>query len=293
MRLGVLILPEHSLPAAEKIWCRAEELGLDHAWTYDHIAWRTLRDARWFGAVPTLTAAATVTRALRLGTLVASPNFRHPVPFARELITLDHFSSGRLTVGIGAGGVGWDATVLGQRPWPIRERMERFAEFVELTDHLLRQSRTTYEGRYYSADEAPMAPGCVQQPRLPLAIAASGSNGMAAVARFGQVWVTTGDRSHDGPPMDAASGAAVVRKQAKRLGDACARVRRDPGDLDVLVLLGLTLDSGLGSVEQFRDTIGRYEEAGVTDLVVHWPRTEPPFAGDPVRFEEVITEVTG
>jgi alkanesulfonate monooxygenase SsuD/methylene tetrahydromethanopterin reductase-like flavin-dependent oxidoreductase (luciferase family) len=44
---------------------------------------------------------------------VTSRNFRHPVPFARELLTLDDISSGRLTVGIGAGGQDWDATVLG------------------------------------------------------------------------------------------------------------------------------------------------------------------------------------
>jgi len=62
--------------------------------TYDHLAWRTLRDAPWFGAVPTLAVAATVTSRIRLGPLVASPNFRHPDSFARELITLDDVSGG-------------------------------------------------------------------------------------------------------------------------------------------------------------------------------------------------------
>ena len=147
MRLGLVILPEHPWREAARVWARAEALGFDHAWTYDHIAWRELRDEPWFGAVPTLTAAATVTATMRLGTLVASPNFRHPVPFARDLLALDDVSGGRFVLGIGAGGHGWDATILGNEPWPLRERTERFVEFVELTDRLLRKPVTSYTGR--------------------------------------------------------------------------------------------------------------------------------------------------
>src|SRR5215213_4603679 len=167
MRVGVLILPEQHWPAAAEKWTRAEALGFDHAWTYDHLAWRGLRDSTWFAAVPTLAAAAAVTSTIRLGTLVASPNFRHPVPFARELLTLDDISSGRLTVGIGAGGQGWDATMLGQEPWEMLERQERFAEFVDLLDRLLTNREVNFAGRYWIANEARTHPGCVQQPRVP------------------------------------------------------------------------------------------------------------------------------
>src|SRR5262249_35035036 len=80
-QLGGLILPERRWIEDRDRWRRAEQLGFDHAWTYDHIAWRELRDEPWFAAVPTLSAAALVTSTIRLGTLVASPNFRHPVPF--------------------------------------------------------------------------------------------------------------------------------------------------------------------------------------------------------------------
>jgi alkanesulfonate monooxygenase SsuD/methylene tetrahydromethanopterin reductase-like flavin-dependent oxidoreductase (luciferase family) len=104
MRLGVLILPEFGWRTAQSVWRRAEELGVAHAWTYDHLAWRSFRDSAWFASIPTLTAAAIATERLRVGTLVASPNFRHPVPFAKELVTLDDISRGRLTLGIGSGG---------------------------------------------------------------------------------------------------------------------------------------------------------------------------------------------
>ena len=148
VRLGVLILPEHRSTEAASMWARAESMGFDHAWTYDHIAWRTLRDGPWFAVVPTLTAAAgSATSTIRLGTMVASPNFRHPVAFARELITLDDVSDGRLTAGLGAGGEGWDATILGQAPWSASERADHFDEFVRLLDLVLRGPTTTFTGR--------------------------------------------------------------------------------------------------------------------------------------------------
>ena len=184
LRVGVLILPEHPWRESCVRWQQAEELGFAHAWTYDHLTWRGHRDLPWFSAIPTLTAAALATARIRLGTLVASPNFRHPLTLAKEIITLDDISGGRLTLGIGQGSTGWDATMMGAEPSSPRERSERFREFVELTDLLLRQSETTYLGNFYSAREARTYPGCVQSPRVPMAIAASGRIGMRLAARF-------------------------------------------------------------------------------------------------------------
>ena len=288
MRLGVVILPDAPWTSAHATWRRAEELGFAHAWTYDHIAWGALRDAPWFGAVPTLAAAATATTHIRIGTLVASPNFRHPVPFARDLLALDDISGGRLTLGIGAGGTGWDATVLGQDPWSARERSDRFAEFVELTDLLLRASTTTFDGRFYAAADAPMAPGCVQRPRIPFAVAATGPRGMAVAAAHGQAWVTNGDRTHEGPLLDGNAGVASITGQLRLLEEACETAGRDPSSIDRLVLTDLHLASGLPSAEAFRDTVGQYETAGFTDFVVHWPRADGPFAGDVDAFERAV-----
>jgi alkanesulfonate monooxygenase SsuD/methylene tetrahydromethanopterin reductase-like flavin-dependent oxidoreductase (luciferase family) len=286
MRVGVLILPEYPWREARGIWRRAEELGFAHAWTYDHIAWRSLRDAPWFGAVPTLAAAATATERIRLGTLVASPNFRHPVPFMRDLLALDDVSAGRITLGIGAGGLGWDATVLGQAPWSPRERADRFAEFVDLLDRLLRDREVSYDGRFWSANEARSHPGCVQRPRIPFAIAATAPRGVRIAAKYGQAWVTTGDRSTQHLP--AAAGAKAVAAQLALLERACAEQGRDARELDRIVLTGLNLDAGLVSRDAFAETKGRYAEAGVTELVVHWPRPAEPFAGDLARFERIF-----
>jgi len=267
-------------------------MGFDSAWTYDHLAWRTLRDAPWMAAVPTLSAAALATSRIRLGPLVSSANFRHPVPFAKELMTLDDISGGRLVVGIGAGGTGWDATMLGQLPWSANERRERFSEFVELSDLLLSSPATSFVGRFYSADEARNLPGCVQQPRVPFAIAATGPRGMRLAAKYAETWVTTGDPSK-GAGVDAREGSRTVREQMDRLDHACEETGRDPATIRRMVLTGPQLEPGTGSPEELRDAVQTYEEAGVTDYVVHWPRPTPPYADDLHRWEAVVGALIG
>src|SRR5256885_5299355 len=138
MRFGIVILPELRWSAAAPRWRAAEAYGFDHVWTYDHLGWRSLVDGPWYDSVATLTAAATVTERIRLGTFVASPNFRHPVTLARSVITLDDVSGGRFLLGAGAGTLeGYDNVVLGNPELPAKDRVDRFAEFLELTDALL------------------------------------------------------------------------------------------------------------------------------------------------------------
>lgn len=292
VRFGVVILPELGWAEAKECWRRADELGFEHAWTYDHMAWRSFRDLAWYAALPTLTAAAAVTSRLRLGTLVASPNFRHPLPFAKDLIALDDISGGRVIAGIGAGGTSFDATVLGHPAWSPSERAERFAEFVTLTDLLLRQPELTWKGRYYSVDEARTYPGCTQRPRLPLAIAAHGPKAMRLAAQHGDFWVTLGGSgSRPDGALGGAAGATAVAAQMKRLDEACQAIGRGPSSLRRLVLTGLTLGPGLSSPEELRDTVGHYEAVGVTDFVVHWPRPCEPYAGDLALFERIFEPI--
>jgi alkanesulfonate monooxygenase SsuD/methylene tetrahydromethanopterin reductase-like flavin-dependent oxidoreductase (luciferase family) len=284
-----LILPEDRWSVAIEKWQRAEKLGFDHAWTYDHLAWRELRDSPWFASIPTLTAAAMATSTIRLGTLVASPNFRHPVPFARELVSIDDISRGRFTLGVGSGGQGWDATMLGHEAWSPAERTTRFAEFVDLLDRLLREPATTFSGRYWSANEARNHPGCVQKPRIPFAIAATRSRAMRVAARFASVWVTNGDRSHNGPPLGPAEGAKVVARQTALLEELCGEAGRDPATVERLVLTGSRLDAGLQTPESFNEVKAAYAAVGATDLVVHWPRHSEPYAGD----ESILEHAAG
>ena len=277
LRFGIVILPEDRWSVTRERWCAAEDYGFDHAWTYDHLTWRMFRDEPWFGAIPTLTAAALVTSRIRIGTLVASPNFRHPVPFAKELMTLDDIAGGRLTLGIGAGGEGWDATALGQTEWSAEERADRFEEFITLLDKLLTQPETNHTERFYSAIEARALPGCVQRPRVPFAVAAGGPRGMRLAARFGATWVTLDDRGKE-------------EEQIERLETICQEVGREFESLDKLVLTGFS-QNPLGSVSEFEEMAERYAETGFTDLVIHWPRASEPFEGDRSVLERIAADV--
>jgi alkanesulfonate monooxygenase SsuD/methylene tetrahydromethanopterin reductase-like flavin-dependent oxidoreductase (luciferase family) len=275
---------------ARPVWQRAEALGAHTAWTYDHLTWRELRDGPWFSAIPLLTAAAGVTTTMRLGTLVTSPNFRHPVTLAKEVMTLDDLSDGRLTLGIGAGGTGWDAEALGQQPWPTAERTARFTELVAHLDRLLSEpSIDRLDGRWYQAVDARAVPGCTQRPRVPFAIAGGGPRAIETAARHGQTWVTLGDPRR-AAELSTDECVEVARDQAARLDDACAAIGRDPSSIDRLYMQGATAEPWLDSVESYRDLAGRYRELGFTDLALHWPRTEPPYVADLAVFEQILAE---
>ncbi|MFE2930070.1 LLM class flavin-dependent oxidoreductase [Streptomyces sp. NPDC059278] len=292
MRLSTVILPIHRWSEGRKVWQRAEELGFHAAYTYDHLSWRTFRYGPWFGAVPTLTAAAAATDRMRLGTLVTSPNFRHPVTLAKDLITLDDVSDGRITLGIGAGGDGFDATTLrrsDEEPWTPRERADHFEEFVPLLDQLLREPSVTYEGTFYSANEARNIPGCVQRPRLPFAVAATGPRGMRLAARYGQAWVTTGDPKLYGTGTPEQS-AEAIRGQVTRVSAACESIGRDAAELDKILLTGFTPGDPLQSLDAFVDFAGTHFALGITEIVIHDPIPDSDFAADEKVFERIATE---
>jgi alkanesulfonate monooxygenase SsuD/methylene tetrahydromethanopterin reductase-like flavin-dependent oxidoreductase (luciferase family) len=274
MRVGIVILPELRWAKAEERWRRAEEYGFAHAWTYDHLAWRDLADGPWFDAVATLTAAATVTKTIRLGTLVASANFRHPVHFAREVTALDDISDGRITLGIGAGAAApsFDALVLGRPPLSPKQRADRFEEFVELLDTLLTGDRTTWRGEHYEAVDARSTPGCVQQPRVPFVIAANGPRGIALAERFGDGWITTGPQVDD---LDSWwRGVAELSNRYEGGGDR-------------YVMLDSAPVFSLSSASFFEDQLGRARELGFTDAITHWPRPRSWYAGDEAVLDEV------
>lgn len=284
MRLSTVILPVYPWREGRSVWRRAEELGLHAAYTYDHLTWQTFRGGPWFGTVPTLAAAAAATSRIRLGTMVASPNFRHPVPFAKELMTLDDLSDGRITLGIGSGGEGFDASVLGEAPWSRRERADRFGEFTRLLSRLLAQDETTaLEGSYYRADAAQMLPGGTQRPRMPFHIAAAGPRGMRLAAELGQGWITVGDLEQ---------GPKKAAEQVARLREICAEAGRDLAGFE-LALLNMPRSAPerpLTSFDAFVDWAGRYREAGITELILHWPVPDSEFAADMDLFERVALE---
>ncbi|MBO0923349.1 LLM class flavin-dependent oxidoreductase [Cellulomonas sp. zg-ZUI199] len=289
VRIGVVLLPQERWASARTRWQRAEELGFDHAWTYDHLAWRDLADEPWFATVPLLAAAAAVTERIGLGTWVASPNFRHPVPFAKDVMGLDDVSAGRFVLGLGAGGEGWDASVLG--PPPTRgERTRRFAEFVELLDALLTQPVTEHSGEFYTAQAARMVPGTLARPRTPFVVAANGPRAMALAARYGQGWATYGPGTGVGDGVDAATAQETWWDGLAGMADAFDQVAGDRPVGRWLSLDGAPRFS-LTSAALAVEGVERAAALGFGDVVVHWPRASGVYAGDERELERFAAEL--
>ncbi len=286
LRTGVVILPDLSWEQSRARWREAEQRGFHTAWTYDHLSWRTLRDGPWLGAVPLLAAAAEATTTLRIGTLVTSPNFRHPALLAKDVMTLDQISGGRFELGIGAGGPGWDATALGGAAPTFPERATRFEDFTAALDVLLREPSGSYAGDVFQAPEYRTLPGCVQQPRVPFTIAAFGPRALAVAAEHGDCWVTFGPQ-HSGDTGEAWS--AGVQQQSQRLDETCRARGREPADIRRMVLVSLEAEWADGTVSRWADFTARVEAMGFTDVVVHWPRPESETLPgcDPAVFDAI------
>ena len=266
---------------------RAEELGFDHAWTYDHLSWKSLADETWHATVPTLTAAASVTSRIGLGTFVASPNFRHPVTFAKELATLDDVSEGRFLLGIGSGGTGFDSTVLGLPELSPRERHARFEEFVRGLDELLRfetpdSGGISFSGDWFTAVNARMVGAPARSPRLPFVVAAEGPRGLRLAAELADGWLTLG-RTAD----SLEEWWQAVADVSRRLDDALEKSGRASATLDRYLNLDGAPQFSLESVGTWDDAVGRAEALGFTDVIGHWPRAEGIYAGD----ESVLIEI--
>jgi alkanesulfonate monooxygenase SsuD/methylene tetrahydromethanopterin reductase-like flavin-dependent oxidoreductase (luciferase family) len=295
MRVGIVILPEHRWSENMVRWKGAEEYGFDHAWTYDHLglSWGSFLEGPWFDALTTLTAAAMVTTSIRLGTFVSSPNFRLPVPYARQLLSVDDVSGGRFTLGTGSGGAGYDRAVMGIPELSPNQRTARFAEFVELLDRLLREPRVDFQGLYYKAVDARNTPGCVQQPRIPFLVAANGPKAMRVAARFGQGWLT-------GPIAGEMKGSVAteldgwyrqVGELVKIFDETLAAEGRPRDSVDRFLTLDGSPLLSMSSVQAFEDHVGRARELGFTDVVTHWPRREGIYEARMSVLERIAADV--
>lgn len=131
----------------------------------------------------------------------------------------------------------------------------------------------------------------MQAPRLPFAVAATGPRGMRLAAKYGQAWVTTGDPAlyEDGTPEQSL---AVARGQVERVPTALAEEGRDPAVVPKIPLTGFTpdRDAPSTSVGAFIDFAGRHAEAGIDEIVVHWPIAGTDFGCGQAVFERIATE---
>lgn len=282
MRFGLTILPEYPWAEASRLWRMAEDLGFDHAWTYDHLVWGGLPDSPWFGTTPTLTAAALVTDQIGLGTFVSSPNYRHPVAFHRDVQSLDDISGGRFLLGVGTGG-DLDSRLLAGGELTTKERVDRFQEFTLLLTQLRDEDHVTKDGTWFSARDARTLP---RVRHVPVLVAANGPRSLRFAARHGDGWVTTGTKADT---LDAwFDGLAVSRRI---LDDALVAAERDVHAYPSYLNLDSSPYYSLESADLFAEMVTRAAELGFTDVITHWPRPDSPYRGLETTLETVATQV--
>jgi F420-dependent oxidoreductase-like protein len=253
----------------------ADTTGWDGIYLADHF----MGDAGGFGPVETPTFEATAgiaalaasTSNVRLGTLVLGMTYRHPAVVANWAATVDHISDGRLLLGVGAGWQENEHQQYGIDLPPVKQRVDRFAEGVEVLDGLLRQPVTSIAGAWYQLDEAVCEPKPVQ-PRLPLLIGGKGNRMLGIVARYADEW-----NMWSTPETIAERGAELTRR--------CELIDRDPGAIawSTQAVVMLTDDESAarqfeealaprpaigGTVERVAEVVAGWKDAGVADVII-------------------------
>ncbi len=254
-----------------------EALGFDGLFLVDHFYGLFNVMDPTHEAYTMLAALAPFTQSLRLGVLVCGNTYRNPAFLLKQAVTVDHVSGGRVDFGVGAG---WTEREHEAYGWPFpsaRERVDRFAEALEIWDRLQQEERTTFEGEHYQIVDAPFEPKPLQRPRMPVLIGGSGPRMLRLAARHADIWNAVGT-----PDEGGALNA--------RLDAACAAEGRDPASLVRTASPRINL---LASAEAFRDGVAAYRAAGFRDIYLPWPRTESELPVLRQVAREVIPELRG
>jgi len=219
--MDVSVIIDNGRPWAEirELALAAEDLGVHAVYVCDHFMEHRdddrTDDSPFLECGTLLAGLAEATSRARLGALVMGSTYRHPAVVANMVATIDHISGGRAIAGLGAGWQVNEHLAYGIDLLPPADLSDRFEETVAIVSSLLREDRTTYDGKHFHLIDAPNKPAPVQE-RLPILVAGGGEKRtLPTAARYADVWHVWGR-----PEGFAAKSA--------RLDAACEAVGRDP-----------------------------------------------------------------
>jgi alkanesulfonate monooxygenase SsuD/methylene tetrahydromethanopterin reductase-like flavin-dependent oxidoreductase (luciferase family) len=254
----------------------AEEMGFDSIWINDHLLFRFAdepQDGPWrfpeqlgvWEGWTMMSALAEATDRVAIGSWVLCTGFRHPALLAKMAVSLDEVSTGRLILGLGAGWHGPEHVAFG---FPFDHKVSRFEEAMQIIRPLLREGRVDFHGTYYEAADCALDPRGPRPAGPPILIGADGPRMLELTARFADQW----NAHYLGDPGRLAGQRAA-------LDAACARVGRDPSEIETTVGEFIVFDdlapspaphvnATVGSRGAVVELIGRYAEAGVGHLML-------------------------
>ncbi len=160
----------YSLNELVSIWTEAERLGFDSGWLYDHLYSLNKKEEICVECWTALTHLASVTKRMKIGSMVLCNQFRHPALLAKMSATLDVVSNGRLQLGMGAGWYDEESNEMGVEFPNIRTRIERLKESVQVVKLLWGSEKANFNGKYYSVHGGICNPKPIQKPGPPIVI---------------------------------------------------------------------------------------------------------------------------
>lgn len=288
LRFQALILPNTSWPELKRRFQLVESLGFDLGVTGDHFVDWSNPPSPWFDLWSTLAGVAEATTTLRLAPCVGQIPLRSPAMFAREALSVEHISNGRLEMGLGLG-LPMDPSydMMGIPNWSNKERAARFPEYVEIVDRLLTDEITTYEGKYYQVRGAHMNPRPIQKPRPPMTIAALGPLMIKYAARYGDTWNTMSFGA------DFDTQMIEAKERVATMATACAGEGRDVNSLrhSYNMFDPSSRHSGgriayYESSQVFTQMVERIVGLGFSEIGVYYPMVEDQMAS----FEAIARE---
>ena len=249
VKLGVLLWPQYTeWQPLQDAAQRADELGFDSLWTWDHL-YPIVGDWRGpiFEGYLTLAGWAAVTKRATLGLMVGANTFRNPALVVKEATTLDHMSGGRAVLGIGGAWFEREHNAFGiDFGRSAGERLDWLDESVELMRAMLDSGTASARGERYAARDVTNDPRPVQH-RLPILVGGSGERKtLKTVAKFADAWNTGGD-------IDK------VRHKDEVLRRWCDEVGRDESEIERTTSIGATiLRSNKREAERVAAEVGRH-----------------------------------
>jgi alkanesulfonate monooxygenase SsuD/methylene tetrahydromethanopterin reductase-like flavin-dependent oxidoreductase (luciferase family) len=169
----------------------AEDAGWDAVFVEDYIVYQNRQDVPTFDPWVALAAMALATSRVRLGTMVTVPARRRPWKLAREAVTLDHLSGGRLILGVGLGDPADSTFATFGEETGLAARAAMTDEALDVLAGLWTGEPFGYEGQYYRFDQVTFLPPPVQRPRIPIWIGGGYPNRgpVRRAARWDGAWL--------------------------------------------------------------------------------------------------------
>lgn len=248
----------------------AEQLGYDSVWTSEHLfhseyVLQRLGNKPYYEPLTILSAVATMTQTIRLGTSVLVLPYHNPIRLAKTVATLDVISNGRVIVGVGVGVIEEEFTALGSA---YKERGAYSDETIAILKELWTREDPQFAGTYYTFHGMKFSPKPVQQPYPPIWIGGASRPAIRRAARVGDGWHPIRQS-----PDDLRHSLTELRQLAADAGrDASGMPVSIRGELDFLSSPGQAAASDpysfCGTADEIIETLQAYEQAGATHIVL-------------------------